>query len=166
MLAAEIGETPLARFAVDVNVGRLAKWLRVMGYDSLFIPDVDDGELLRVARDQGRTVLTRDRYILERRIVTTGQVTVILITSDDFREQIRQIAQTMELDLQNGFSLCIVCNKRLMTVPREQVRDRVPSFVFDTQRQFHECPQCGKLYWRGTHWRNMRSELEGFLKGV
>ena len=75
------------RFVVDVNVGRLAKWLRVMGYDSLFIPDVDDAELLRIAEEQGRIALTKDRYILQRRAVATGRVRAVLVRSDDFREQ-------------------------------------------------------------------------------
>ena len=62
------------RFVVDVNVGRLTKWLLVLGYDSLSVPDVDDGELLRVAGEQDRIVVTRDRCIMERRVVTSGQV--------------------------------------------------------------------------------------------
>ena len=152
------------RFVVDVNVGRLAKWLRVMGYDSLFIPDADDGELLRIAREQNRTVVTKDRYILERRLVTAGHVRVVLVASDDFREQIRQVAETLGLDLRNGFSLCIECNKPLRSIDKERVSDRVPPFVFTTQQHFYECPNCGKLYWRGTHWRNMRAELAGLTQ--
>ena len=153
------------RFVVDVNLGRLAKWLRVMGYDSVFIPDVEDGELLRVAREQGRIALTRDRYIVERRVVTTGQVRAVLVTSDDFRAQMRQLTETLGLTFENGFSLCIECNEALQSIGKESVRDRVPPFVFSTQEQFYQCPGCGKLYWRGTHWRNMHAELAGFKKG-
>jgi hypothetical protein len=154
------------RFVVDVNVGRLAKWLRVMGYDALFIPDVDDGELLRVAREQGRIVLTRDRYILERRPVTQGQVRVVLVTSDDFRKQIQQLAEELGLHSHNGFTLCVECNEPLQSVSKRQVEDRVPPYVFNAQEQFYECPRCGKLYWRGTHWRNMRAELAEMMKGA
>ena len=147
------------RFVVDVNVGRLAKWRRSMGYDSLYIPNVEDEELLRVAKEQDRTVVTRDRYILERRAVTTGGVSVTLVTSDDFRAQIQQISDSLGLNSTTGFSLCIECNENLRFIVREEVRDRVPPFVFGTQDKFYECPNCGKLYWRGTHWRNMRAEL-------
>ena len=146
-------------------MGRLAKWLRVMGYDPLFVPNADDRELLRIAHEQSRVIVTMDRYIVERRVVTAGQVRVVLVTSDYFREQMRQLAQTMELDLQGGFSLCIECNQVLRQVSKETVRERVPPFVFDTQEQFYECSQCGKVYWRGTHWHNMRAELAAFTRG-
>ena len=151
------------RFVVDLNVGRLAKWLRVMGYDALFIPDADDAELLRVAREQGRIIVTKDRYIMERRVVTTGQVRAFLVSSDDFRAQLRQVAEALGLGLERGFSLCIECNQPLSGIAKEEVRDRVPPFVFRTQEQFYQCPACGKLYWRGTHWHNMRMELAAFI---
>ena len=152
------------RFVVDVNVGRLAKWLRVI--DTLFIPDVDDAELLRVARAQGRIIVTRDRYILERRVVRSGRVRVVLVQSDDFREQMRQVTETVGLRFHKGFSLCIECNTPLEETSKESVRDRIPPFVFETQDHFLICPACRKLYWRGTHWRNMTSELVGFKRGA
>ncbi|MCI0438569.1 MAG: Mut7-C RNAse domain-containing protein [Chloroflexi bacterium] len=151
------------RFAIDVNVGRLAKWLRGMGYDALYLPNVDDGELLRIARSEGRVIITRDRRILERRLVTRGIVKVFLVESDDFREQMREVAAAFGLDLRNGFSLCIECNARLTSVARERVRERVPPYVYENQEQFFECVRCGKLYWRGTHWRNMRAELAAIV---
>ena len=154
------------RFLVDVNVARLAKWLRVMGYDTLYIPDVDDTELLQVAVRQDRVVLTRDRYILERRVVTSGQAKVVLIRSVDFREQMHQVTEAYRLDFHNGFTLCIECNEVLGEISKESVRDRVPPFVYRTHEQFQVCPNCDKLYWRGTHWRNMKTELTGFKKGV
>lgn len=143
-------------------MGRLPKWLRAMGYDSLYIPNVEDGELLRIAMEQDRIVVTKDRYILERRLVKSGQVRAILITSDDFREQMQQLIKTLGLDMENGFSLCIECNEMLREVSKTQVKDRVPPFVYRTQDQFYECPRCGKLYWRGTHWRNMQAEMVEF----
>ena len=153
------------RFVVDVNVGRLAKWLRVIGYDALFIPDVKDADLLQAAMDQGRIILTRDRYIMERRVVRTGKVKAVLVQPDDFREQMRQVTETLGLGFNSGFSLCIECNEALQPIEKEMVRDRVPWFVFSTQNQFLVCPACRKLYWRGTHWRNMRLELAGIRKG-
>ena len=152
-------------FVVDLNVGRLAKWLRVICYDSLFVPDADDSELLRIAREQDRTLITKDRYIMERRLVTTRQVRALLIESDDFREQMQQVSEAMGLHLRDVFTLCIECNKPLRRIAKVKVRDRVPPFVFGTQEQFFECPQCAKLYWRGTHWRNMRTEMAGFTEG-
>ena len=121
-----------SKFVVDVNVGRLSKWLRVIGYDALFLPDANDAELLQVAQEQGRTVVTKDRYILERRVVRRGQVKAVLIQSDDFREQMRQLTQTLGLSHQNGFSLCIECNASLEKTSKESARDKVPPFVFRT----------------------------------
>ncbi len=153
------------RFLADVNVGRLAKWMRVIGYDTLFIPDADDEELLQVAMDQDRTLLTRNRYIMERRVVTTGQVEVLLIQSDDFREQMREVTEALGLGFHYGFSRCIECNEPLRHTSKESARDRVPPFVFSTQDRFLVCPKCTRLYWRGTHWRNMSAELVKFRKG-
>ena len=149
---------------VDVNVGRLAKWLRVMGYDSFFIPDADDNDLLRVAEDQERIVVTKDRHLAERRAVSKGRVRVVLVASDLFREQMRQISDTLGLDSLDGFSICIKCNEMLTIVRKETVEDSVPPFVFSTRDQFYRCPACERLYWRGTHWNNMRAELAGFTK--
>ena len=154
------------KFIVDVNVGRLAKWLRVLGYDTLFIPDVDDAQLLRVAQKQGRIVVTRDRYIMQRRVVTSGQVRALLVQSDDFREQMREVTEALGLGFGNGFSLCIECNELLEETSKESVREKVPPFVFSTQDKFLECPECRKLYWRGSHWRNMNVELVGFKAGA
>ena len=150
------------RFVVDVNVGRIAKWLRVIGHDALYIPDADDGELVRRAGEQDRIILTRDRYIAERRVVASGRVKVILLQSHDFREQMREVTEALDLGFHDGFSICIECNAPLQETDKESVRDRVPEFVFSTQVSFQVCPDCGKLYWRGTHWRNMQEELAAF----
>ena len=159
-----VGLIERPRFLIDLNVGRLAKWLRVMGYDAVFLPDADDGELLRVAKMQGRVLVTRDRYILERRVVTSGEAKVLLVSSDDFRRQMHELASTLSLDFQSSFSRCIECNQALRSIAKEQVEERVPPFVFSTQEQFHECRQCRRLYWRGTHWHNMRAELATFTR--
>lgn len=154
------------RFLVDLNVGRLAKWLRALGYDSLFVPGADDGDLIRIAEEQARILLTRDRYILERRTVTSGRVKVLLVDSDDFREQLQQVFETLGLSGRRVFSLCIECNEPLESIEKLDVRGKVPSFVYETQEQFYQCLRCAKLYWRGTHWRNMRAEMTGFMEGA
>lgn len=153
------------RFILDANVGGLAKWLRAMGYDAAFIPDVDDGELLRIAIAQDRCVVTRDRRILERRVVVKGPVKAVLATSDDPMSQLRQLAKTLDLGLDMDFSRRIECNAALSLVDNRSVVERVPPFVFRTQDRFHECLVCTRLYWRGTHWRNMRRELATLAKG-
>lgn len=147
------------KFIVDVNVGRLAKWLRAMGYDTAYVPGVGDGDLVRIAWHEGRVVLTRDRLLLERRVVTRGHVKAVLIQGDYFTDQLAHLSRTLGLQLDNRFSRCIECNALLEGLLREDARERVPSYVFQTQEEFKECPACGKVYWRGTHWHNMKQEL-------
>ena len=147
------------KFIVDVNVGRLARWLRIMGYDTLFVPGIEDKEMVRLAQEEGRIVLTRDRFIMRRRVVTTGNLRALLIDSENLEEQLRQVVETYQLNALRGFSRCIECNVFLADVAREELRQRVPPYVFQTQEEFMECPSCQKLYWRGTHWYNMLKEL-------
>ncbi|MFH1560844.1 MAG: Mut7-C RNAse domain-containing protein [Chloroflexota bacterium] len=153
------------KFIVDLNVGRLAKWLRIMGYDALFVPGIEDGELVRLAQKESRIVLTRDRFIMKRGVVTSGKLKALLIDSEGREDQLRQVVDTYQLKALGGFSRCIECNASLTDVAREEVQERVPAYVFQTQEEFMECPSCRRLYWRGTHWRNMRQELARVEEG-
>ncbi len=153
------------RFVVDMNVGRLATWLRVMGYDALFPRDEGDDELVRIALRDGRIIVTRDRAFAQRRLVTTGRLRIILIDRDDLAGQLRQVVGSLHLDTDRGLSRCLRCNEPLLESPREAVGERVPPYVYETQRQFFECPLCLRIYWRGTHWTNMRGELARLQNG-
>jgi hypothetical protein len=152
-----------AKFIVDVNVGKLAKWLRILGYDALFINGLDDDELIRIAIDEGRVLLTKDTRILRRGVVYSGELKLVLIRDDDVRNQLRQVVRTLSLELSKPFSLCIECNQPLLPKTREEVRGLVPPYVFHTQTQYMQCPSCHRIYWRGTHWQRMKRELEGLL---
>ncbi len=143
------------KFLVDSMLGRLAKWLRILGYDTLYFSSLDDNDLVRMARAEGRMVLTRDREMVRRRGIDS-----LLIESDDFREQLRQLLHDLNLNLDRSFSRCPVCNNPLQRVAKEAVRERVAPYVFRTQERFSLCPQCGKIYWRGTHWQRMRERLK------
>ena len=147
------------RFVVDVNVGRLAKWLRVLGYDACFVRDMADNDIIRLALREGRVIVTRDRSFGERRPVTRGHLRVALVTSDQVWEQLQEVVLQLGLDGEDTFSRCIECNIPLEDVPKEAVRERTPPYVFQTQEEFMECPTCRKVYWKGTHWANMRREL-------
>ena len=155
-----------AKFIVDTNVGKLARWLRVMGYDTLFINPIDDEGLIRIALKEKRVILTKDTQIMLRRVVTSGKLQVILIESDDHKGQLRQVAQTMKLDQERQFTRCLECNEPLVRRSKEDVRDLVPPYVFQTQSQYFQCPACDRIYWRGTHWQRMKRELETLLEGA
>ena len=147
------------RFIVDLNVGRLAKWLRVMGYDTLFPQEGGDNELVRIALREGRVLVTRDAGIARRRAARLGQMRVVHIVDDVLRSQLRQMVRDLGLSLEGGFSRCVRCNELLQPAVKEAVAERLPSYVRQTQSQFMECPRCRRIYWRGTHWSNMMAEL-------
>ena len=154
------------KFIVDHNVGKLSKWLRMMGYDTLFFEGSDDSQMVRVALDEGRVILTRDTQIMKRWVVTTGRLKAILIESDKPEEQIRQVIETLNLDCQfRPFALCLECNETLEDRSGQEVKDRVPPYVYQTQSKYVECPACHRIYWRGTHWQAMTEKLEKFRKG-
>ncbi len=144
-------------FIVDVNVGKLAKWLRILGYDAKFVNPIEDGLLVEIARQEGRIVLTRDTHIAERRVVTGGQVRVILVEGDRVLEQLRFLAGVLGMRGPfRTFSRCIECNVPLEPIGRCQVKDKVPPYVYRTQERYMTCPRCEKIYWAGTHWERMQ----------
>ena len=154
------------KFFADNNVGKLAKWLRMIGYDTLFFNGSDDSSMIAIALAEGRVILTRDTQIMRRRVVTSGQLKAILIQGDEPEQQMCQVIDSLNLDCQfRPFTICLECNQPLLPRSREQVKDLVPPYVFQTQVQYVECPTCHRIYWRGTHWQAMTKKLEKFMKG-
>ena len=153
------------KFIVDSNVGKLAKWLRMMGYDALFFEGINDSQMIATALAENRVILTRDTQIMRRRVITRGQLKAILIQSDEPERQMRQVMDTLKLDYQfQPFSICLECNQPLVERRKEEVKERVPPHVFQTQSQYMECPACHRIYWRGTHWQAMTRKLEHLIK--
>ena len=154
------------KFIVDQNVGKLARWLRMMGYDTAYFDGENDSYLVRQALFEGRIILTKDAEIMKRRVVTTGHIKAILVTGDEPEEQMRQVITALELDCYHQpFTLCLECNESLEERSKEEVRERVPPYVFKTRDQYMECPACHRIYWRGTHWEAMLRRLEQFTEG-
>jgi len=144
-------------------VGKLAKWLRMAGYDTLFFNGSNDSQMIAIARDEGRVLLTRDTRIMKRRVVTSGRIKAILIQGDDSERQMFQVIDTLGLSsFFKPFTICLECNQLLMAKSKPQVEDRVPPYVFRIQDQYMECPNCHRLYWRGTHWQAMAERLKKF----
>jgi len=153
------------RFIVDHNVGKLAKWLRMMGYDTLFFKECDDSRMIAIAVSEDRIILTRDTGITKRRMVKRGRLTAVLLTSDEPLLQMRQVIDRLNLDINfKPFSICLECNRVLLERNELHVRERVPPYVLKTQNQYMECPNCQRIYWRGTHWQAMKKKLTYFLK--
>ena len=152
-------------FIVDNNVGKLARWLRMMGYDTLLFGDGDDWEMVRTALAEGRVILTRDTRIMKMGIIASGRLKAVLIQSEEPEQQKRQVVETLNLDCRfRPFTMCLECNQPLEERSQQQVQNRVPPYVFQTQSQYMECPACHRIYWRGTHWQAMTRKLEKFIR--
>src|SRR3989442_6092263 len=149
------------RFLADCNVGRLARWLRALGYDASYHARIGDAELVREAAAESRGLLTRDRDLTKRRVITTGIVRAILIRDDEGTKQLRQVFAELGLELKEALTRCIECNSELESRVPAMVAERVPPYVRRTQSRYSECPQCGRIYWAGTHWQRMREVLLG-----
>ncbi len=153
------------KFIVDANVGKLVKWLRIMGFDAIFAGDLDDDEIAEIAINEGRILLTRDTSFLRRKSVFSGELKVVYIIHDDVREQLRQVVRALDLLPQSRpFSLCICCNEELLPCAKEEVRELVPPYVYSTQENFMRCPRCGRIYWRGTHWHRMKEVISSLAQ--
>ncbi len=148
------------RFMVDAMLGALARWLRVLGYDTAYDPSIADQELVRRGLAEGRHILTRDRGIPQEWRVSS----CTLLDSDNPEAQLKQVAEAFSLSADSGlFSRCTICNSRLATVSPDQVRDKVPPRVLELHEAFSWCPECGRVYWEGSHTRRMRKRLEEML---
>ena len=151
----------LDAFYCDNMLGRLAKWLRLLGYDTAYKNEIDDWELLSACRREGRVLLTCDSGIVKRWQVRRGWVKAVLLKSNGTEEQLRELATALGLAPAGG-ARCSVCNLRLETLPRTDARNMVPLYVYETQADFHTCTGCRRVYWKATHWREiekMRSVL-------
>jgi uncharacterized protein with PIN domain len=156
-----VGDAP--KFIVDCNVGKLAKWLRLMGYDTRLFNGGDDSQLVAQAQAEGRVILSRDTQIMKRRVITRGQLKAILIQDDKPELQIHQVIDSLSLDPKfQPFTICLECNQVLVERDREETKDLVPPYVYQTQSQFMQCPTCHRIYWRGTHWQTMAEKLKKF----
>ncbi|MCD5390800.1 Mut7-C RNAse domain-containing protein [candidate division NPL-UPA2 bacterium] len=135
-------------------LGRLARWLRMLGYDTLY-PQVRDSELVRLARAEGRILLTRDTHLGRRE-----DIEVLFIDSDRVQEQLKQIIKQLSLKIDNIMSSrCTICNSLLKEVGRQEAKDFVPEFTYVTHDKFGYCQSCHKFYWSGTHWQKMEEFL-------
>ncbi len=154
MLNDEIQGTP--PLLLDAMLGRLARWLRLMGYDAAYIPDTDDREVVRQARAESRVILTRDRGLVRRR-----GITALLIDSQRLDDQIKEVQANIGPPPKPVTARCGVCNTPLKTLPRNSAQSRVPPYIWRTKDAFTECPGCRRVYWNGTHWSAIQGRLNG-----
>jgi hypothetical protein len=145
------------RFVLDVHLGRLASYLRILGFDTLYRNDYDDPELAQISYDEGRILLTRDRGLLKRSLVRHGYC----VRQVHPRNQLVEVVQRYDLfGLLDPFKRCVNCNGLLESISKEEIGDRLPS---DTKQYYHEfrsCQSCGQIYWKGSHTIHMQQLIE------
>lgn len=148
------------RLIADAMLGGLARWLRTLGLDVAYDPDLDDAELVALAAREERVILTRDRRLVERRLARRH----LLIASDEVPAQLRQVLDELAItvDPDRILSRCLRCNVPLVELPTELALPRVPPFVARTQQRFRECPACSRVFWSATHVSRMRQRLASF----
>jgi hypothetical protein len=151
----------MTRFAVDTMLGTLAKWLRALGYDTLYVPHADDGELLAIAEKEGRTILTRDRELASR--AGDGG---FLVPGGALDEQLVEVAKRFPERDSEPLSRCLECNGALSAATKDDAlaSRAVPEGVMERFDEFWRCPSCKKVYWKGSHYAAMQSKVETILR--
>jgi uncharacterized protein with PIN domain len=140
------------KFIADVMLGRLAKRLRLLGFDVLYDRSLDDNEIIRLSLEQDRIILSRDTRLTARPLASNH----LLIESDRLSDQFRQIFDTLKIEAPLGFlTRCSLCNQPLAAAQKQDVKDLVPEHVYATKDAFFVCAGCGKVYWKGSHVRRM-----------
>ncbi len=153
------------KFIVDNNVGRLAVWLRALGYDTLFINPIDDGVLVKIALDEERVVLTKDVGVMERRLITSGQVKALFIHTTRWTEQLKEVVDALGLQSSGKFTRCLNCNTTLTLCSAEKAAPHVPPDILAEQSQFFHCSQCDRYFWQGSHWERMLRVIDSAIEG-
>jgi len=148
------------KFVVDCMLGKLAKWLKILGFDAAYDPAAEDDRLLAEARRENRTLLSRDTDLLAR----AGTLPKLAVESESWPKQIRQVLDAFDLWNEAApYTRCLECNVRLKPLNREAAANLVPPFVLERVREYALCPVCGRVYWPGTHFEAMEEQIAKLL---
>ena len=151
------------KFMIAKELGKLAKWLRILGYDSVYHDRGDEAELVIQALREGRVILARSPEMARHK-----GVKVIIVEHDLVEDQLDQVVEGAGLPVEQEkfFTRCVECNTLLMDMEKEAARGKVPEYVLGTHDVFKKCASCGKIYWKGSHWEMVGKWLgdRGFRK--
>lgn len=144
------------RFIADAHLGALARRLRMLGFDTLWFNDLGDAELARIAADERRILLSRDRQLLMRRAVTHG----CFVRPAPTWQQLAELVERLHLCASIApFTRCTACNETVEPVAAADIHDQVPPGVLARESAFWRCRGCGRVYWKGSHWRSMQRRI-------
>ena len=156
------------KFIADSMLGRLARWLRLIGFDTLYFHQIEDRLLLEIAREEDRILLTRDTRLVKMR----GAERYLLLRENDTFDQLKEVISSLGLKPVTGLdgdsllSRCSLCNGILDNFPKEDAKGSIPEYVYLTSDYFKRCNGCLKLYWKGTHYERLIKKLSEVLKGI
>lgn len=136
-------------------LGSLAKWLRILGYDTKYVKDVSDEKIIEIAEKEGRIVLTRDKLLARK---SKG----IYINERDVEEQLKKVIESLNLDIEEEKILtrCTICNIKVTKIDKDKVKGKVPEYVWNNNEDFWICPSCKRIYWIGSHWNKMEEVIQ------
>lgn len=145
------------KFILTRELGRLAKWLRILGFDTEYYNKDNISSLIIQALRDNRIIITRNS-----RLPRSAGLKIVLVSSERLKEQVPEVLAALKIKLSDDkmFTRCIICNRELVSVEKETVKDKVPEYVFKTQEEFVACPGCERIYWQGTHWGNVAKSLK------
>jgi len=144
------------RFLCDHMLGTLAKWLRFLGYDTVYPGPLEDNALLEQSRKEGRVLLTRDKALAAR---TDGGFGIV---SDQLEEQLEEVRRAFGITASAALSRCSVCNAEIVRLPAEEARGQVPEHVLSHHTEFWRCPDCRRVYWKGSHYEALQRQISAW----
>lgn len=148
------------RFVLDIHLGKLATSLRLLGFDTLYRNDYADEELAEISHTQVRILLTRDKGLLMRSLVTYGYY----VRSTNPQQQILEVLRRFNLfNLVSPFQRCLRCNGLLENIAKERIIDLLPESVQLQNNEFHRCQNCAQVYWKGTHYERLQQFIDGVI---
>ncbi len=148
------------KFITDGMLGKLTRWLRMLGQDVKYSRSVDDKKLIEMAKKEHRTILTRDLKLYQQAMMQG--VNTVLVEASTGAEKLADLARrfNFKLEIDVTVSRCPKCNTKIKPVPKDVVIDRVPKTTSTYYNKFWECPGCGQVYWQGAHWKRIEKTLE------
>ena len=145
----------------DQMLGSLAKWLRIFGLDTFYAnSEITDEELLKIAKKENRTVITRDKELTQKAKKQNTEVIQIKIT--DLEEQLNQVLNLIKIDKELILTRCTICNSLVKKINKSEVKGKVPKKVFENNDKFWFCKKCNKVYWTGSHYDKINEKIDKF----
>ena len=148
------------KFIVDGMLGKLTRWLRMLGHNVKYSNKLDDAQLIAIAKREKRVLLTRDLELYQQ--ATAKGVQAFYVDGKTEAERLAQLAKKfgISLEIDMAVSRCPKCNAQVKPTSKENVKDKVEETTFAYYNEFWQCPKCGQVYWQGAHWKRIRKTLE------